>query len=704
MVSKVIYLCIPLCIVLLFFSCEKKADAKKNEQITESVTVDTEINGIYELKTAYSFLYGDYVMKEIETEKLGSMVTINNGKGIFCNEEHEILNGNGYAQNGLLDYEYFLGMFAGRDYGNFDKNIIGEDYTGFVKTMIMQNKKNTYYIYFADNKLIIQIDADENESEFENIIYASRPDSFFYITEKISDDNNQSNLISTHSDFIIDKDGTITGYRGAGRDLIIPAEIDGKPVIAIGDRAFRNKGLTSVVIPPGVRSIGENAFWWNNLASVTIPDSVNSIGDGAFWGNELTTIAIPGSVVSIGKAAFLVNQLTEITIPNGITSISENAFRRNRLTSVTIPNSVTSIGRSAFAQNQLTSVNIPASVTFIGSRAFGNNQLASVSIPNDVNSIEDEAFHNNKMKTVTIPGNITNISSGLFRSNQLTSVTISEGVVSIGDSAFWGNQLTSVTLPSSLESIGKRAFYINQLTSLTIPDGLFSIDDYAFRRNQLTNVVLGNAVMNISETAFDEVSFLFQYLCNNKKAGTYKAGLEKKDNNFNYTETENGIYITLYTGSEKGRFVIPERLNGIEVKGIACQLDEYMESPSIFSTSSKYDVSEVIIPNGLVFIGSYSFAYCYFTRVSLPSSLHYIGRRAFNSGKLTRVTIPDDVSFIGDYAFYSNQLTTITIGTNVPLSSNSDSTIFDNDFDNFYRMNRMKAGTYTFRDGRWNIN
>ena len=175
-------------------------------------------------------------------------------------------------------------------------------------------------------------------------------------------------------------------------DVVIPSDINGKKVVAIGNDAFRNLGLTNIVIPNSITNIGISAFRENYLTSVTIPDSVTSIGNDAFENNQLTSVTIPNSVTSIGSQAFSYNQLTSVTIPNSVTSIGNGAFYGNQLTSVTIPNSVTSIGVSAFYDNKLTSVTIPDSVTSIGDCAFGENKLTSVTIPNSVTIIGPSAF------------------------------------------------------------------------------------------------------------------------------------------------------------------------------------------------------------------------------------------------------------------------------------------------------------------------
>jgi hypothetical protein len=187
---------------------------------------------------------------------------------------------------------------------------------------------------------------------------------------------------------------TITAYTGSNRNIIIPSQIQGAPVIAIGEEAFREKELTSVTIPNTVTSIGDFAFYMNKITSVTIPNNVEEIGEAAFANNQLTSVTIPNRITEISASTFRGNQLTSVVIPNSVTLIHRLAFSGNQLTSVTIPNGVTEIGSSAFAENKLTSITIPKSVTKIGDRVFAENQLnGNVTIP-DASAVEigDFAF------------------------------------------------------------------------------------------------------------------------------------------------------------------------------------------------------------------------------------------------------------------------------------------------------------------------
>ena len=195
---------------------------------------------------------------------------------------------------------------------------------------------------------------------------------------------------------------TITGYIGSERNLIIPETANGMPIVAIGNEAFRNKGLISITIPASVMDIGTYAFADNQLrivsigANVKLGNSAIDIGfdeaynnagkpagifgreysdgpDGTIWGLK------NGDFLYIGSKIIRYTGYGEtVTIPseiNGtpITSIGNSAFSEKRLTSITIPNSVTLIGDYAFAYNELISVTIGPNVQ-MGGGGYSDSQ------------------------------------------------------------------------------------------------------------------------------------------------------------------------------------------------------------------------------------------------------------------------------------------------------------------------------------------
>ncbi|WP_299623567.1 leucine-rich repeat domain-containing protein [uncultured Tenacibaculum sp.] len=297
-------------------------------------------------------------------------------------------------------------------------------------------------------------------------------------------------------------DNTNTG------DLEIPSTVEYNGTIfnvtEIGQFAFKDNQLTSVVIPNSVNNIEKYAFSFNKLVRINIPINVTVIKENTFTGNQLTSVTISNNVTSIEKGAFSSNQLTDdsITIPNSVTSIGAFAFASNNFTNITIPNSITSIGNSLFRNNKLTNVVIPNNIISIGDYAFSNNQLTSILIPNSVTSIGEYAFEENQLNDLTIPGNVTNIEAFAFRNNQLTNLILEQGITNIKKNAFKNNQLTNITIPNSVSSIERLAFSNNKLTNVTISNGVTSIGEYAFEKNKLNTIIIPESVTNIDKDAF----------------------------------------------------------------------------------------------------------------------------------------------------------------------------------------------------------
>ena len=260
-------------------------------------------------------------------------------------------------------------------------------------------------------------------------------------------------------------------------DVVIPSSINGISVTAIGDGAFAENNLTSVVIPDGVTTIRDYAFYSNNLTSVVIPDSVTTIGNYAFYYNNLTSVVIPDSVTTIGEAAFEFNDLTSVVIPNSVTTIGSGAFRNNNLTSVVIPDSVTEIGGSAFNNNQLSESqayiyarNGNGSIDYTTIVSYGGAKRDNVVIPNNVTTIGDWAFAENNLTSVIIPDSVTIIENHAFSFNNLTSVVIPDSVTAIGNNAFACNNLSSVYIGANSNltettGIGYGAFRSSNLTT-----------------------------------------------------------------------------------------------------------------------------------------------------------------------------------------------------------------------------------------------
>ena len=173
-----------------------------------------------------------------------------------------------------------------------------------------------------------------------------------------------------------------------------------------------------------------------------------------------------------------------------------------------------------------------------------------------------------------------------------------------------------------------------------------------------------------------------------------------------------GNIITGYTGNG-GNITIPAEIGGIPVTVIAngIYIPNLQPYTGIFENKN---ITNVVIPNSVTYIGSYAFRNNQLTGITIPNNVTYIGMRTFENNqlasitipdsvnlirentfqnnKITSVTIPDSVTKIDSFAFENNPLTSITIGANVEFQFSS---FPGGEFYKIYNDNNKAAGTYT---------
>ncbi len=147
-----------------------------------------------------------------------------------------------------------------------------------------------------------------------------------------------------------EEDGSLilTKYNGNAENLIIPSEIDEKPVRAVRGAFCNNLTLENVIVSEGIEEIDYMAFYGcASLVKIKLPDSVKTIGHAAFLGcMALERVETGSSLTEIMPFAFSdCIFLKRIALPDGLLFIGESAFSRcKRLEKLTIPESVEVIG------------------------------------------------------------------------------------------------------------------------------------------------------------------------------------------------------------------------------------------------------------------------------------------------------------------------------------------------------------------------
>ena len=461
------------------------------------------------------------------------------------------------------------------------------------------------------------------------------------------------------------KGGSYTG------DIVVPAQVTNESVTynvtGVGAKAFyKCTGMTSVVLPEGLKSIAKEAFYGcTALPAVTIPSTVTEILSYAFYNcKALEAVVIPDGVEVINTYSFNnCIKMKSLTIGAGVKEINSSAFKYcEALPKVTIPKNVTKIASDAFGScKALTEFVVDAENTVYSAvekilySKDGTTAImcplalaGEVTIPAGTTTIGAEAFYGcTKITAVTFPNSVTTLGDNAFDGcSALTTANLNEGLLTIGESAFDNAGITAITVPNSVTTIGANAFYYcMSLETAKLGSGVATIGASPFYRcTALKSIEIDAA--NANFTAVDGVLYskdkttLIAYP--NKKAATY---------NILDGVTTIGEYAFCYC-TDVTAVTMPNTVT--ELKKEAFSNCEALASLN-FSTA-------------LQSIGEKAFYYCEALKeAKLPEGLIFIGNMAFNKAtSLTEVVIPNSVTTLDEKAFQNcTALTDVTIGSGV---------------------------------------
>lgn len=303
----------------------------------------------------------------------------------------------------------------------------------------------------------------------------------------------------------------ITGYRGAGGDVVIPASIGGVSVCEIRERAFAGvTSLTSVVVPGSVGEIGYAAFdGCSGIRRLVLSEGVKTLRTAAFSDcSSLQEIVLPASLSRI-DAGFEDTRLRTITLAPGNTSFAmidgmlcALGFGGKPwdivtcLTSttgpVTIPEGPTFLRAKAFAGCVgITSLTLPATLNFVGGvdDLRGCDALASIQVaPGNVNftGIDGVLYDKQVTKLVRCPP---------AKAGALVIPATVTAFESTTESLAGCARLQSITIPAGLADLGKWLAVFSdcsRLASITVAAGhpAYTSVDGLLYDTAVTNLVL----------------------------------------------------------------------------------------------------------------------------------------------------------------------------------------------------------------------
>ena len=142
-----------------------------------------------------------------------------------------------------------------------------------------------------------------------------------------------------------DEGYVVIGYEDGISSLVIPESIDGVPVVAIGEGAFRDCSTLNgdVVLPKSIVAIEKEAFMNADGLNgrIYFPQSLKVISDRAFYGCQSLQgdLIIPDSVETIGDEAFsyCVEIGSAVYGGRGLKSVGRDIFTYSGVTKCHLP-------------------------------------------------------------------------------------------------------------------------------------------------------------------------------------------------------------------------------------------------------------------------------------------------------------------------------------------------------------------------------
>lgn len=315
-------------------------------------------------------------------------------------------------------------------------------------------------------------------------------------------------------------------------------------------------------------------------SEVTVLDGMS---DKSVFGADGTVGATSRVLMSDGKA-YPAYYIFKNSTTFGITFTELSEYSASDIVRLEVPKGVVKTDTSAMKTESgftaLQTVVFPEGFTTLGGYTF----KATSTIPS-------------ALVYVTLPSTLTTIGQNAFIDcTSLKELVIPEGVTSIPkEFAKNATSLKKLVLPSSVVTLNEGAFRSCDLSDgIVIPEGCKTIGKYAFKGTNATSVVVSSTVESVMDEAFAENNSLIDIYC---KCPTLGYRMFYTCPNIENVILENTVTISDYA------FCNPN--NGTT------------------------NISNLVLPEGLIKIGTYAFTRSALTELVLPSTLETIGASAF---------------------------------------------------------------------------
>ena len=245
------------------------------------------------------------------------------------------------------------------------------------------------------------------------------------------------------------------------------------------------KKLRTINITQGSTVLGNSAFYGFNGSNVVInlPSTLKTIGREALaYTKGITSIVIPEGVKTIEQYALYNSEYVYIQLPSTLKTLGNNALAQNSYWKhLVIPSGVTSIGTGLLSNTMnIETLEVPflgATNAMDDTKQFVSYYWGQISYTGNENGVPAS------LKTLVVGGGRdTIVANAFYWAKNLETVAFGEGVTTIESGAFYYcMKLKTIVLPESLRTVKRYAVnYALLLDSLVIPAGCTNIEYGAF--------------------------------------------------------------------------------------------------------------------------------------------------------------------------------------------------------------------------------
>ena len=510
---------------------------------------------------------------------------------------------------------------------------------------------------------------------------------------------------------------SVTDYTGTRAKVIIPETYKGLPVTSIGDRAFYQSVVGTIIFLSENTNISASVMMGTEY---TIPGGVTIYAYetspahiyATQYGREFVPLYTDGLVFTPNRdgteysVTGYTGTSTKVIVPslyegNPVTSIDGAAFAHvDGLECIkimsddmkipsdanTFPDTATiygyrkstakayadKYGRTFVCLNDLYSKGLEFTLNKDGvsyAVSTARNYVApDIVIPAIYNGLPVTTINRignttNNITSIFIPDTVTTISSQAFKDTRPLpdGLTLPNSVTTIGDHAFYSSGLKSITIPNSVTSLGEYAFqYCTGLTSVTFEKGcqLTSLGKNVFYGcSSLTSIAIPDSVTEIGIQAF--------YSCTALESVTFSENSQLKSIGS----------VAFSSCTSLANFDIPNGVTSIGSEAFGRTALNSVNIPAGVTTIETAtflnctDLTTVVFDENsqLKIIDSAAFSGCSkLTDFKIPTGVTYIRPNAFKDCiSLTSITIPSSVTNLFSGSFEGcTGLTSITILSN----------------------------------------